>query len=136
MALIEWSDDLSVGFPRIDAQHKELFAQVNELLEASHAARGKEVVGRILSFLEKYVVEHFNTEEEFMAAFDYPDLASHRAEHRQFVQDFSRLKEKFDAEGPGVNVIVMTNHAVVNWLNRHIRNSDKALGRFLKERYK
>jgi hemerythrin len=44
---IEWTDDLAVGIVEIDNQHKELFHQINQLLEACNQGKGKETVGKI-----------------------------------------------------------------------------------------
>jgi len=43
------------------------------------------------------------------------------------------LKDKFDAQGAGVNLVLVTNRTIVDWLVNHINNTDKALGAFLKE---
>lgn len=128
MAYIDWTDDLSVGVAQIDAQHKELFAQINRLFEACHQAKGKEAVGEIIAFLGNYVVEHFAMEERYMLALGYAGYEEHRAAHEEFIQRFSALRERFEKEGPGVHIVVMTNQVVVNWLNTHIRNMDKKLG--------
>lgn len=69
MALIDWTEDLSVGVAEIDRQHQELFFQVNQLLEACHQAKGKEAVGKIVGFLENYVVRHSAKEEDYMTIY-------------------------------------------------------------------
>lgn len=134
MTSIEWTDELSIGVAEIDRQHKELFAQVNRLLDACHQARGKEAVAGIIAFLGDYVVRHFAAEEEYMARCGYQGLEPHRAEHRQFIERFAALRQRFEAEGPGVHIVVMVNNIVVNWLNKHIRNVDRAMGKFLRNR--
>lgn len=48
------------------------------------------------------------------------------------MENFSQLKKQFDVEGPGVHIVISTNHIVVDWLRTHIRKVDKALGSFLK----
>lgn len=134
MDYIAWSEDLSIGVPAIDAQHKELFRRINSLLDACHQAKGREAVSEILGFLANYVLEHFATEEKLMSERAYPRYEEHRREHEDFKTRLAALSERFAAEGPGIHIIIATNSVVVTWLNRHIRHVDRALGGFLKER--
>lgn len=129
---IEWTEDLAVGMPEIDAQHQELFRKIDQLLGACIQCRGKEVVGETIQFLGDYVIEHFGNEERYMKQFNYPESADHIKQHRQFIESFEELKKKFESDGPGTHIVIMTNRAVVGWLNSHIRKVDKLLGEFLK----
>jgi len=131
---IEWTSDLSVGVAEIDRQHQELFRQINRLLEACHQGTAKETVIEIVRFLSEYVVNHFSAEEKLMLQFSYPDYASHKNYHQQFMVSFQELKHKLDSEGAGSHIVILTNRTVVNWLNSHIRNVDKLLGDFLKDK--
>lgn len=131
---IEWTQDLAVGSLEIDNQHKELFKMINQMLEACNQGKGKEVLDELIGFLEKYVVTHFGTEERLMREFNYPDYTSHKNHHEQFIKNFMELKNEMATTGPGTHIVVMTNRVVVNWLNSHIRNVDKLLGAFLKDK--
>lgn len=131
---IEWTEDLAVGSKEIDDQHKELFRMINQMLEACNQGKGKEVLEEILGFLEKYVVTHFGTEERLMQQYNYPDYPSHKNHHEQFIKSFMDLKKEMTTTGPGTHIVIMTNRTVVGWLNSHIRNVDKLLGAFLKDK--
>ena len=131
---IEWNEDLAVGFKEIDDQHKELFGMINRMLEACNQGKGKEVLNEILGFLENYVIIHFGTEEKLMQQYNYPDYANHKKHHEQFIQSFMGLKQEMATTGPGTHIVIMTNRTVVGWLNSHIRNVDKLLGAFLKDK--
>ena len=129
---IEWTADLSTGVQEIDNQHKELFQRINSLLDACNHGKGKEEVKKVILFLENYVITHFSEEEKYMNKHDYPDGMSHKKQHLEFMENFFRLKTQFEAEGPGVHIVVITNRLVVDWLRNHIRKTDMALGSFLK----
>ena len=129
---IEWTKDLAVGIAKIDEQHQELFRKIDQLLEACRQCKGKETVGETIRFLGDYVIEHFGNEERYMDRYNYPESAGHKEQHRQFINSFQELKKKFETDGPGTNIVILTNRIVVNWLNSHIRNVDKVLGVFLK----
>ncbi len=75
---------------------------------------------------------HFGTEEKAMIAQAYPEYLSHRGEHKEFIENFIRLKTKFEADGPGIWLVAQTNQVVVNWLINHITKTDTKLGAFLR----
>jgi hemerythrin len=129
--LVKWSPEYAVGVPAIDRQHQELFSKINDLLEACNRGEGKQVLGEVLSFLESYVQIHFGTEEKAMIAQAYPEYAAHRNEHKEFIDNFTHLKAKFEADGPGIWLVALTNRIVVDWLKNHIIKTDTKLGAFL-----
>lgn len=130
MAIV-WTHDLATQVEEIDNQHKELFRRISALLDGCREGRGKEEVRNVIGFLEEYVVAHFGEEEQYMERYQYPERQDHKARHREFIENFAELKKQFDAEGPGVHIVISTNQIVVEWLRTHIRRVDKALGTFL-----
>ncbi|HBE81003.1 MAG TPA: hemerythrin [Firmicutes bacterium] len=131
---IEWTEDLTVGVSKIDDQHKELYRRINQLLEACSQSKGREVIGETINFLGEYVVDHFGQEEAYMQKYNYPEYPKHKGYHTEFIKSFQDLKARFETDGPGTHIIIMTNRVVVNWLNNHIRNVDNLLGVFLKDK--
>ncbi|MCS7241097.1 MAG: bacteriohemerythrin [Candidatus Caldatribacterium sp.] len=131
--MLEWSDRFSIGVPEIDAQHQELFRQVNRLLEACMQGGGKTLLPEIFDFLGRYAVEHFATEERYMTQYKYPKLPEHKKVHEGFVQTFLDFRKKAEAEGPGVNLVVQVNRTLVDWLKNHILGMDQEMGKFLQE---
>ncbi|HYH04800.1 MAG TPA: bacteriohemerythrin [Bacillota bacterium] len=129
---IEWSRDLEVNNLKIDTQHQELFRRINQLFEACSEGKGSEMVAETIKFLEEYVVVHFETEETLMVEARYPGYAVHKGYHRNFIASFKQLKEQIDPKGPGLNIVILVNRMVVEWLNQHIRNVDKEFAQFLR----
>lgn len=127
----EWNQSLSVGVEQIDAQHRELFARVNKLLEATSQGKGRNEVGSTIDFLADYVVSHFASEERLMSQHSYPEYGAHKAQHDRFMQEFHALKDKFEAEGVTTVLIVQVQRKVCDWLVNHVSKVDKALGSFL-----
>ncbi len=133
MAIV-WTPELATSVEEIDNQHKELFQRINNLLDACNQGRGKAEVQHVITFLEDYVISHFSEEERYMEKHSYPDIGIHKAQHKEFMENFARLKRQFETDGPGVHVVISTNQTVVDWLRTHILKLDKALGAFLKTR--
>lgn len=131
---LEFDPVLLTGHSDIDAQHRELFARLGALLDASREHRGRAEVARLLDFLGDYVVSHFSIEERVMAEAGYPGLEAHREEHRRFVKEFAALYEEFKAEGPGPLFAIRVGNRVTAWLREHIYRTDRALGEWLRTR--
>ena len=130
--MIEFDPVLLTGIESIDAQHRELFARVNRLIEASRARRSKEEVGHLLDFLGSYVVEHFASEEEAMAAHAYPRAEAHQGEHRQFVKELEALRKESRAEGPTPLLVMHVTSRTTEWLREHIYRTDRLLGDWIR----
>lgn len=129
---IQWDKTLAVGVKIIDEQHQELFRRVNSLLEAMMQAKGKEEVGKLLSFLKDYVVEHFGAEQALMVQYRYPELAKHKVQHDAFVKTFLEVHSEFEQKGPSAGMAIKLNSFVGAWLRDHIGTTDRALGQFLR----
>jgi hemerythrin len=134
LVAVLWSPEFSVGVSAIDEQHQELFKRIDSLLEACNRGQGRQMVGEVIAFLEDYVKTHFATEEKQMIKYAYSEYLTHRTEHKQFIENFSQLKKKFEETGPGIQLVVLTNKIVVDWLKNHIMTTDTKLGTFLKEK--
>ncbi len=133
MSLVEFDPVLLTGVDEIDAQHRELFARIAQLLEASHHHRSREEVVRFLEFLGGFVVEHFAAEEATMEATGYPRIQGHRAEHRQFVKELEILRHELKSEGPTRLFIIRVGNRVTEWLREHIYRTDRLLGEWLRQ---
>jgi hemerythrin len=128
MAAIIWDDKvLGPGVATVDEQHKKLIEMINELMDATSAGRGKEEIGHMMDFLARYAVEHFGHEENVMSTHKCPAAEANKEAHAKFLQDFTALKARFDAEGPTLAVVMEVQKRVVNWLTQHIKGCDTQL---------
>jgi hemerythrin len=123
MALIDWSNDLSVSVGVIDKQHQQLVASINELNDAMKSGKGKDVLSSILTKLIKYTQEHFATEEKYFAQFNYPETISHKEEHKILVEKVMEFKKQFESGQVGLSVQIM--EFLCDWLKNHIQGTDK-----------
>ncbi len=128
---IKWREDLEIGIDEIDAQHKALFEKVNDLLHACNTGKAKEEVVSTLEFLSEYVVTHFKDEEAYHRKYKYPHYKEHAKLHSDFVEEIEELKRAYEEEGTNLQLVVMVNQKVVNWLINHIGKADKAFGKFV-----
>ncbi|MDD5247683.1 MAG: bacteriohemerythrin [Rhodocyclaceae bacterium] len=124
MAMMEWNDALKVGNRAMDGDHEKLVGLINELGDAMSAGRGKDVCQAVLDELVRYTQTHFAAEEALMSAHRYADAAGHKAEHARLVQHVRDFRDKFDAGTATLSVSLL--HFLMQWLTRHILESDKA----------
>jgi len=130
---ILWDPNLSVGVEAIDAQHQELFARIDRLLDAIRERHGAAEVARLLEYLGEYVLAHFSTEEKLMLERAYPHYGAHRQEHQRFVREFAALRAEHDKEGPTVVLLIRVTNRVTAWLREHIYRADRDLAAFLRD---
>jgi hemerythrin len=129
---VEFDPLLLTGVELIDTQHRELFARVGQLLEASRTHRSREEVVRMLEYLGGYAVDHFTAEEGLMQAAGYPRLEAHHAEHVQFVKQFEILRHELKTEGPTKLFVIRVGNRVTEWLREHIYKTDLVLAEWLR----
>lgn len=125
----QWSERYSVKVSAMDAQHKQLFAIIQELYSAMRAGRGKAIVGDVLRRLLDYTNKHFAEEEKLMEKHGYPKLEQHQAEHRVLINKVVAFKKDFDAGSASVTPELMA--FLQKWLTDHIQTVDQGYSDFL-----
>ena len=130
---LQWSEDLAVGYPLIDSQHRSLFDQFAQFVAACDRHRGPEQLRELFGFLDDYVSRHFRAEEELMRRHNFPETARHREEHQVFTAKLDGLKKELAATGPTIQVLIRTNKALIYWLTEHIREVDTRLASHLRQ---
>ncbi|MFN3683980.1 MAG: bacteriohemerythrin [Fimbriimonadaceae bacterium] len=123
-----WNESLSTGNPAVDAEHKQLIQQVNRLLDAMKQARGKEEIQPILSFLGRYVDEHFRHEEAAFARLDCPEQKANVRAHAEFRKTVDELVARYQREGASPSLTIELKNKLGDWLVSHIKNVDCKLG--------
>ena len=129
MVFMEWTDELSVGSSKIDAQHKVLIKFINDLEDAIHKHQAEVVLKEILNGLVEYTILHFDLEEHQLAMCDYPDLAAHKAEHEDLKKSVLGFKEQYESGNLKLDVKILAFLKV--WLIDHIMLTDKNYSDYL-----
>ena len=128
---LTWTPALAVGVAHIDDEHRELFARVNQLLDAMQQSRAKEQLVPLIGFLKDYVSVHFGGEAALMQRHRYPEAQHHLAQHAFFVSEFRALADELDKAGPTALLTIKLNKLLCDWLRQHVASTDKKLGAFL-----
>jgi hemerythrin len=129
MALVTWSEKLSVGVKSIDDQHTVLFSIINDLHAAMMKGQARNVVGGLLKKLLDYTRNHFSAEEELMDKAQYQGLSEHKMLHRELTRQVEELIARY--EKGDLTVTTGLADFLTNWLTSHIQKVDQAYGPWL-----
>ncbi len=127
----KWTDALLINHEKIDNQHKELINRLNKVYTAISEEQGSAAIEEMLDFLANYVIEHFQEEERQMDRYQYPEAQKHKGEHVAFIDDFERLKKKYEVSDNKYQATLDIYSMCALWLQNHITKVDKKLGQFL-----
>ncbi len=89
MPLVEWTEELAVGVPSIDAAHHEFIDLLNALPDASDAE-----FPRLFAQLAAHSRKHFAEEERMMERSSFPVTAVHKAEHTRVLAEMEQMQQQ------------------------------------------
>lgn len=131
---LAWSDSFATGVHEIDEQHMILVHTLNEASVRLSDDASLESLERITQDLLSYALYHFETEEQLMQTYGYPedsgaDAAQHLEQHRAFSAKVVQVREGIKQGTPVApeELLGFLN----GWLVNHILNTDKKLGAFI-----
>jgi hemerythrin len=126
---LPWKDEYRVNVSVIDDQHRKLAELARRLHDALEQGRPAGEIFLALNELIAFTRRHFATEEELMVKYRYPDLAAHRAAHRELL---ARLQALAGFLRDRVSVGFAEKGDIGNdWVTRHLLERDLKLGRYL-----
>jgi hemerythrin-like metal-binding protein len=132
MAFMQWNDDLSIGIPAIDGQHRRLVGLIAGLHDAMARGDGQVILASLIDELVRYTNTHFSTEERLFARHKYPGSKSHIDEHTKFCTQIEEFRARFKAGSGSLSVSVM--NFLKDWLIHHIQGTDRQYAPFLESR--
>jgi len=132
MKFITWNDSFSVHVEEIDAQHQWLTDIINTLYDEMNENKGKRVLEIVVESLMQYTRLHFETEQNLMLTYSYPDYEEHKAKHDalgQQVTDWNRQLGNGETQ-----LTVKMLEFLKSWLENHEVKDDSQLGAYLNAR--
>lgn len=127
-----FSDKYSVSITSMDSDHAKIFEFINRVHGGIKNQLPMEKLGAPINELALFTKEHFEREEQLLAANSYPGLPEHQAIHLKLLERLEdyRNKIKIGGELNPVDLLVFLK----DWLQTHILGYDKLYEAFLKER--
>ncbi|PLY04523.1 MAG: hemerythrin [Desulfuromonas sp.] len=130
--LTDWNSNLETGHDEIDAQHRKLLEHFQLFSDACRNGKGKQQITELCTFLESYVVEHFDSEESLMTRYNYPFITTHRLEHKGFTAKLRHLKYEVVQDRITLPLIIETSENLLRWLLEHILKTDVQMAEFFR----
>ena len=127
-----WNDNLKIGVPLIDSEHRELCDRIDKLFAACSQGRGKEELVSTVEFLESYTKKHFGDEEKLQRASAYPKVKEHKELHDFFTGKIADLKREIAENGASIATVSKANYFLMDWLLNHIQKVDSKLAQYIK----
>jgi hemerythrin len=94
--LLNWSEELSVGDPEVDAEHQRFIAMVNELNDAISQRKALEKIKKCMNAIIEDAEMHFAHELELFITQGRADVETHRNRHRHTLDALRELISSFD----------------------------------------
>ena len=126
--LAEWEDDLSYGDSQTDTHHKQVLDMVNELFAQMMLGHGQQAAQKVMDRLTATFDHHLQEEEALMSGMNYPRLAIHIQDHKDFAQRLGRLRG-----GSAADASAALEFAA-DWVTKHILQHDRAFAGFVRSR--
>ncbi len=133
MPKYELTTDLLTGHNLIDAQHKELFKAINDLMDACAGGKGRAQLESTYNFLKNYIAKHFSDEEKLQKAEAYPDYSRHYNIHEEYKKFFAKSGQELLTNGATVKALADLNMAVATLIN-HVKLEDKKVAAYIKSK--
>lgn len=89
---IQWNDEMNVGIPEIDVEHKPIILLINELNRAITEGMNPAEIKRWLQHIVDDTEMHFSQEEKLFQEWQYPDAAEHARIHSQLFKALQEIK--------------------------------------------
>lgn len=128
---IQWTQDMSVGIPLIDNDHKKLIELINQLQNATQYNIDEQLIRQAMNELVDYTKYHFEREEQLMRNNNYPDYESHHQLHQNMITKMADCMQKYHTDPS--HTIDDTLNFLKDWLVNHILHSDREYIPYLKD---
>lgn len=125
MPYIAWRNEMEIGVPMIDADHKVLISLLNQTYSCLGRPEERANLDSVLSSLLDYTAYHFRREELFLEKIGYPGLAEHRAEHESLTVQVEELNHRYRSQPDSVRARDLLTF-LERWLTDHILIVDMA----------
>ena len=120
----DWQPQYETHIKVIDRQHRELFEHIDKLTLAMYRGDSVFELNEIMGYLDKYITEHFITEERLMSEVHYSQYFEHKAEHNHFKELYESLLKDFNIHGPDSYFAIRIEKEIRGWWEKHVLKTD------------
>ncbi|HWU84129.1 MAG TPA: adenylate/guanylate cyclase domain-containing protein [Rhodocyclaceae bacterium] len=129
-----WSDEFNTGSSDMDAPHRTLLGQLGSLATAIRDGRDGQI-DSLFDHIRAFSLEHFEAEEGEMQDCGYAFLPEHVQQHRRFVINLDRLRERLQARSDDpLYLAFQIKLQLSDWLINHSLKFDRHLAQYMRQR--
>ena len=124
-----FTSNYEVGVPEIDAEHKQLFALIEETDRVIHSELLYDKYDQIVDIidgLKDYTLFHFKNEEAYMERIGYEGLEAQKITHQAFIDKLNEI-DLFSVDENQQGALEELIGFLLNWLVNHILKMDKKI---------
>jgi len=107
----------------VDTDHKQLIDSLNQLEDSLRDGAGKENIGKLLDFLNRYTRDHFAREEAHMKKIGCPAYNENCREHTLLISRLDVWLERLQ-RGTSITLVLEVHREIANWIRGHILKTD------------
>ncbi len=96
---VTWNDEMSVGIPEVDEDHKHFIFLINEFNRSITIGMSPEEIKNRLQLIVDDAERHFAQEERLFNEWQYPDTDTHAALHAQALKSLQDIMKNFTPYG-------------------------------------
>ena len=124
-----FSSKYEVGVPSIDAEHRQLFALIEETDRVIHSELLHDKYDEIVSIIDglrDYTLFHFKNEETYMESIHYDGLEAQKITHQAFIDKLNEM-DLFAVDDNQQESLEELIEFLLGWLVNHIMKMDKKI---------
>jgi len=129
MAFIDWNDDMCIGVPLIDDQHKKLVDLINDIDDASRRFVDPAEVSAYIQRFFEYMMNHIQEEESLMDQSTYKEYYAHVQQHIEFSRKTMEFYKQFIDEHK-IDIHELLDY-LISWFINHTTVMDRTLAKHL-----
>ena len=129
MHRMNWDEKLATRHPGMARDHRKMVGLINRLGEVMAEGKGKFAYCTVFDEIVRQTRQHFEMEEQLMAAHHYPKAEEHKAEHASLLKKL--LKHKHGVEEGDGEITDSLLHFLDFWWTHHILTSDEEMAEFI-----
>lgn len=90
-----WTQQLSIGVPAMDADHRRIINYMNALAQAAERRASFPELDIAFRQLKEFTRKHFSDEEKLMSSIGYDRIATHKAIHSKLLGELDQHYDDF-----------------------------------------
>lgn len=118
-----WTKKYSVNNELLDGQHKTLLSILGRMADFVETLQEPELMVHLLTEMSDYALEHFNSEELYMANIGFPHLDDHVEKHGNYSISVLKFTCNHLTDSPDAPENVFKY--LLEWWTEHILLEDK-----------